>query len=394
MKRILSCILFLCWTTQVEAEEHSIPLTEPIVLESNEHVDGDGKTYTSCGHPAFIMRGTGAVLERVSVQQCENDDVPAIQVSGLGHQLLDVSIESAGTGLLIEDSYGVRVTRMSIDGNGQADGMVLLDSEATELRGVVVKRVRDGIYIENGSRHTIVRPVVSHSRYGIHLMFPTDVVISVPELHHNLTGAMIMGTNRVVLKNGNVHDQFGGTATGLMLYEAIDTTIEMTNVSGNHIGLFAEQSVGTILERNTINGNDIGFQFKQATGMMILQNNLLGNREPVTMVESHDNVVQGNVWGGTTLDLDRDGYSEIPFQTEPYLFLLTDSYEALELLYGSPGLLLLENILRSPNDVSLTDLSPQTYTARWEWSGSIWNLGSIILLIIIWIFGRKRHEIV
>ncbi|WP_214701096.1 MULTISPECIES: NosD domain-containing protein [unclassified Exiguobacterium] len=394
MKRLLIFILFMCWMPHANAEGASIPVTEPIVIESNNSFDGAGKTYTSCGHPAFIIKGTGAVLERVSIQQCEGDEAPAIHVSGLGHQLLDVSIESSGTGLLIEDSYGVRVIRTAVYGNGQADGVVLLNSEAAEIKGVVVKGVRDGIYIENGSQHTIVRPVISHSRYGIHLMFPTDLVISVPELHHNLTGAMIMGTNRVVFKNGNVHDQFGGTATGLMLYEAVDTTIEMTNIYGNHIGLYAEQSEGTILERNAINGNDIGFQLKQATGMMILQNNLLGNRESVTMVESYENIVQGNVWNGTTLDLDRDGYSEIPFRTDPYLFLLTDSYEAFELLYGSPGLLLLENILRSPEDLSLTDITPQTYSATWQWNGSIWSLGSIILFIMIWIIGRKRHEIV
>ncbi|WP_215113741.1 NosD domain-containing protein [Exiguobacterium sp. s63] len=394
MKRLLICILFLCWAPHVDAKEHSISLTEPIIIESNEHFDGNGKVYTSCGQPAFIIRGTGAVLERVTIHQCEEDGVPAIQVSGLGHQLLDVSIESSGTGLWIEDSYGVRVSRTVVVGNGKSDGVVLMNSEAAELNGVVVKTVRDGIYIENGSNHTIVRPTVSHSRYGIHLMFPTDVVISVPELHHNLTGAMIMGTNRVVLKNGNVHDQFGGTATGLMLYEAVDTTIEMTNIFGNHIGLFAEQSAGTTLERNTINGNDIGFQLKQATGMMVLQNNLLGNREPVTTLDSHDNVVQGNVWGGATLDLTRDGYSEIPYRTDPYLFLLTESYEAFELLYGSPGLLMLENILRSPEEESLTDLSPKTYSATWKWNGSIWSLSSIGLIIMIWIFGRKRHEIV
>ncbi|WP_214747287.1 NosD domain-containing protein [Exiguobacterium sp. s189] len=394
MKRLLVGILFMCWVPHVNAEETLTPLTEPIVIESNEVFDGAGKTYTSCGHPAFILRGTGALLERVSVQQCESDRVPAVQVSGLGHQLIDVSIESSGTGLLIENGYGVRVIRTSIQGNGQADGIVLLNSEASELRGVVAKEVRDGIYIENGSQHTIVRPVVSHSRYGIHLMFPTDVMISVPELHHNLTGAMIMGTNRVTFQNGNVHDQVGGTATGLMLYEAIDTTIEKTSIYGNHIGLYAEQSTGTTLEQNAINGNDIGFQLKQARGMMILQNNLLGNREPVTMVESSENIVQGNVWGDMTLDLNGDGYSEVPFRTDPYLFLLTDSYEAFELLYGSPGLLLLKSILRSPEDVSLTDVSPQTYSAMWKWNGSVWNVGSILLLIIIWRFGRKRHEIV
>ncbi|WP_337874415.1 NosD domain-containing protein [Exiguobacterium sp.] len=394
MKRLLVGILFMCWVPHVNAEETLTPLTEPIVIESNEVFDGAGKTYTSCGHPAFILRGTGALLERVSVQQCESDRVPAVQVSGLGHQLIDVSIESSGTGLLIENGYGVHVIRTSIQGNGQADGIVLLNSEASELRGVVAKEVRDGIYIENGSQHTIVRPVVSHSRYGIHLMFPTDVMISVPELHHNLTGAMIMGTNQVAFQNGNVHDQVGGTATGLMLYEAIDTTIEKTSIYGNHIGLYAEQSTGTTLEQNAINGNDIGFQLKQAKGMMILQNNLLGNREPVTMVESSENIVQGNVWGDITLDLNGDGYSEVPFRTDPYLFLLTDSYEAFELLYGSPGLLLLKSILRSPEDVSLTDVSPQTYSPMWKWNGSVWNVGSILLLMIIWRFGRKRHEIV
>ncbi|WP_215143487.1 right-handed parallel beta-helix repeat-containing protein [Exiguobacterium qingdaonense] len=394
MKRLLICILFICWGQHVNAEEETIYLTEPIVIESNEHFDGRGKTYTSCNHPAFIMRGTGAVLENVSVRQCDGDQVPVVNVSGLGHQLFDVSIESSGIGVLIEESYGVRAIRVSVTGNMQADGIVLVNSQAAELIGAVVKRVRDGIYIEYGSQHTIVRPVISHSRYGVHLMFPTDVVISIPELHHNVTGAMIMGTNQVLFKNGNVHDQVGGSAMGMMLYEAVDTTVEMTNVFGNHIGIYAEQSVGTILQQNQVYGNDIGFQFKRASGMTVLQNNLLGNREAVTMVESHENIVRGNVWDGLTLDLDRDGFSEIPYRTDPYMFLLADTSEAFELLYGSPGLLLLQNILKSPDEITLTDPSPKTFSATWRFEGSLWKLSSLLLLIIIWIIGRKRHEIV
>lgn len=393
MKRFIIILFLVGFTGAVEAEEQPVSLEKPIILESNETFDGEGRTYESCGHPAFIMRGTGTLLEHVTIEQCAGEEVPAIQVSGLGHQILDISIQASGVGIQVEDSYGVRILRTNIEGDGTKEGVALFNSEAAELKGVVVENVRDGIYIEQGSHHTLIRPVVSHSRYGIHLMFPTDVTISFPQLHHNGTGAMIMGTDQVVFKNGQVHDQIGGTAMGLMLYEAVGTTIDMTEIRGNRIGIYAEQSEWTTLQRNDINGNQIGLRFKQANDMTILQNNMMGNRYPVTMFESANNVVQANVWGGRTLDVDGDGLSEIPFRADPYLFTLTDTYEAFELLYGSPGLVMLETILRSPDDVSLTDEAPRISESRWEWNGSIKQGAILLVILLIWNFGRKQNEI-
>ena len=394
MKRLILLLLFFGCAETVNAEGNLIRLEMPITIQSNETFNGQGKTYESCGYPAFIMQGTGAVLENVRIEQCSGETVPAIQVSGLGHQLFDASIQSSGTGVLVENSYGVRIIRTTIVGDGTEEGIALLNSEAAELKGVVVKHVRDGIYIENGSRHSVIRPTISHSRYGIHLMFPTDVIITFPQLHHNATGAMIMGTEDVTLRHGQIHDQVGGSAMGLMLFEADGTTVELSDVSGNRTGIYAEKSEWTTLQRNTITSNEIGLRMKQANDMAILQNDVTGNRYPVTMNESADNIVQGNIWGGKTLDVTGDGLSELSFRADPYLFMLTDTYEAFELLYGSPGLVMLETILRSPDEAALIDPAPRTATFRWGWNGSIGTMVSITVLILIWILGRKRYEIV
>ena len=395
MKRYwLWIILMMCWLPHVEAEETVVRLTGPMTLSSNETWDGHGRTYESCGFPAFQLQGTAAVLRDVTVRQCEGDEVSAITVNGLGHQLIDVSVDANGIGIDVRSSYGVRLIRPYIEGNKIYEGIGIFDSEAVEVDGAVVKRVRDGIYIENGSKHRVFRPTVSESRYGVHLMFPQDVAILFPTLHHNVTGAMIMGTDRVTLSQGQIYDQVGDSAIGLMLYQATGTTIDLTTVRGNAVGIYVEQSEWTTLQRNTIQGNDIGFRLKKANEMSILQNDVTGNRYPVTMVEASNNLVKGNVWGSPTLDLNEDGLSELSFRADPYLYVLSDTYEAFELLYGSPGLLVLETILRSPDDVSFVDVAPKSGSFTLDWNGSSIAYWIMIGSIISWIWGRRKHEIV
>ncbi|WP_070328886.1 right-handed parallel beta-helix repeat-containing protein [Exiguobacterium aurantiacum] len=378
----------------VHAESDLVTLDEPIVVRSNETFDGAGKRFVSCNEPAFRLEGTGAVLENVLVEQCRQTDVAAIQVSGLGHQLIDVTVEASGTGIVVEDSYGVRLVRPVISGSNQHEGISLLNSEAALIKGAVIDRVRDGIYIENGSGHQLIRPSVADARYGVHLMFPTDVSINLPNLRRNGAGAMIMGTERVVIENGQIHDQVGATATGIMLFEAVETTLRANAIFGNRIGIYAEKSEWTTIHDNGVNGNDVGLRLKSANGMTMAGNDLTGNRYPVVSFESADNVIQGNDWGGPTLDLTRDGFSEIPFRADPYLFLLADSYEAFELLYGAPGLTVLERVLRSPDEVTLTDAGPIVSAFRIEWNGSFGAVALTGMMVLLWIFGRKRYDYV
>lgn len=385
---LLIGLLFVA--SSVHAASEQVALKEPIIVRSNETFDGDGKRFVSCHEPAFRLEGTGALLENVTVEQCKQADVPAIEVTGLGHQLIDVTIQ--GTGMKVTESYGVRLIRPNIFGNGRAEGISLIDSEASVVTGAIISNARDGIYVENGSMHRMTRPLVTDSRYGIHLMFSKDVVITSPNLHGNDAGMMVMGTERVMIENGQVHDQIGATANGIMLFEATETTLHANAIFGNRIGIYAEKSEWTTIHDNGVNGNDIGLRLKSANGMTVKGNDLTGNRYPVVSFDSADNVMKGNSWGGQTLDLTRDGFSEIPFRADPYLFLLADSYEAFELLYGAPGLIVLERVLRSPDEVTLTDVGPNLSASHVEWNGSFGATALVAMMILLWRFGRKRYD--
>ncbi|TCI20759.1 nitrous oxide reductase family maturation protein NosD [Exiguobacterium sp. SL-9] len=376
----------------VHADTGAVSLEAPIVIQSNETFNGEGKRFSSCERPAFQLEGTGAVLENVEIEQCNQARGPAVFIVGLGHQVIDVTIEAAGTGIAVEDSYGVRLIRPNVTGKGREDGISIHDSEATVIKGASIDHVRDGIYIENGTGHELVRPLVTNSRYGIHLMFPTDVSILSPNLHHNKTGAMVMGTERVRIENGQIYDQVGASGMGLMLFEAVETSIRANAIYGNRVGIYAEKSEWTAIHDNGVNGNDIGLRLKRANGMTLTGNDVTNNRYPVVSFEAADNVVVGNDWGGQTLDLTRDGQSEIPYRADPYLFLLADSYEAFELLYGAPGLTVLERVLRSPDEVTLTDVSPRATSFELEWQGTVGATVLSGLLILLWRFGRKQDD--
>lgn len=376
----------------VQADTEPVLLEEPIVIQSNETFNGAGKRFISCERPAFQLEGIGAVLENVEIEQCERTTVPAMLVEGLGNQVIDARIEAAGTGIAVRDSHGVRLIRPNVTGTGRGEGISVHSSEATVIKGAIIDHARDGIYIEDGSGHELVRPLVMNSRYGIHLMFPTDVSITSPILHHNETGAMVMGTERVSIENGQIHDQTGATGMGLMLFEAVETTVRANAIHGNRVGIYAEKSEWTAIHHNGVNGNDIALRLQRATGMTLAGNDLTHNRYPVISFKAADNVIAGNRWGGLTLDLTEDGQSEIPYRADPYLFLLADSYEAFELLYGAPGLTVLERVLRSPDEVTLIDTAPLVTNFKFTWQGTVGATVLSGLLMLLWRFGRKQDD--
>lgn len=167
MKRLSGLLaLWFFSPITVQANEEPVSLKEPIVIQSNETFNGEGKRFSSCEHPAFQLEGTGAVLENVEIEQCERTTVSAVLVVGLGHQVIDVTIEATGTGIAVENSYGVRLIRPNVTGKGEEEGIAIEDSEATVIKGAIVDHVRDGIYIENGTGHELTRPLVTNSRYG------------------------------------------------------------------------------------------------------------------------------------------------------------------------------------------------------------------------------------
>lgn len=382
-------IVALSSPSTISAEQHTV-VQKSISLHNGEHFDGQGQTFISCNQPAFQINGTDVQLTHVHIKMCPGTKHPAILMKQSSGSLHHISIDTSNVGIQMTDGKQVDLQDIRISGTKQKEGIALFDGQHISLEHIQIKRVRDGIYVEGGKNITMKNVETQQSRYGIHLMFPRHVSIDRPQMSKNQAGAMIMGTTDVTVSNGRLLDQKSASGNGFMLFDAKQTVLRSNRVTGNRVGIYAEKSEDTKILNNDIQGNVLGFQMKQANGMTISKNDVRGNRYPVTMIDSADNQLEGNDWGSQTLDLNGDGISEMPYRTDPYLFLLTDQYEALEPLYGSPGLFILGHLLRSPEEVTLTDATPKHHAFDLKWNTNLLGFCLIGATLQLWILGRKR----
>ena len=96
--------------------------------------------------------------------------------------------------------------------------------------------------------------------------------------------------------------------------------------------------------------------------------------------------------------MDGDGESEIPFTADPYFLTLTKDVPEYQLFFQAPGLILLQNMLKSPPEQLLTDSAPlmdMTMTVEKETSSSfgLWMMSALMILagFSTFILGRKRR---
>ena len=80
-------------------------------------------------------------------------------------------------------------------------------------------------------------------------------------------------------------------------------------------------------------------------------NTFVGNVNDAQAIESANNQVNRNYWDAASkVDVDGDGKSEVVFTADPYFHTLTSDVPEFQLFFQAPGLILLQNMLKSPAD--------------------------------------------
>lgn len=375
--------------------QESLILTKPITIEGSA-----GTIISSCtGDPVITINGEKVTLKNLQVKSCsEAEGASAIVVKGEEHTLENLIITAVQFGIKLDQAIATTISQVEMNGQGNKNGIDLWKASDNLITNTTIDHVYDGIYLENSHGNKLIDNKVTHSRYGYHLMFSDRTELNGNYSSENTTGAMIMSTkdtvvedNQFLASNENVNAQ------GLLLYDASNAKIRNNNISKNRVGLFLDTSNQNLIENNLVAQNFIGMQLREFHENVLKDNSMVGNVYDSQAVNSRDNQIYENYWDSSMkLDTAGNGTSAIPYTSDPYFLTITNSTPEFQLFFHSPGMLVLQKLLKSQEETLLRDDSPRMESAieveqETLPNGILWLVSQSMLFTSLFYFlwGRK-----
>lgn len=379
----------------------SITIKKPITVlgQGNVTVVAAGDT------PAINIKNKGVTIKNIAV---ENRSASyAIFVSGSHHSLQNVTVKTAKIGIRLNEASQIEIDGANIMGLPGArevgNGIDLFRSKENMLTNNTVSDIRDGIYLEYSSANKIIGNKVTRSRYGFHFMYTEDNVVKNNTLIANHTGSMIMVAYNELYENNNLlENRQNVNAQGLYLYDVHDSIFNNNHIKDNRTGIMIDNSFTNTFKRNEVSGNALGIIFKQSTDNDILNNDFKINVTTILTYGdgSNQNNLHENYWDNQQgLDVNGDNLSDLKVVADPYFMEITDKNSAFQLLFQSPGMMLMEQLFKSEEKDLVKDSSPAMAPNIQQDEQTTSNTGimyiSILFILssmIFYLLGRKKLQ--
>lgn len=361
-------------------------------------------------HPNITIQSNNVIIENMNIKYINDssEGSPAILITGDNNSLDKINIITDSYGIQLDNANHNIISDVKIEGNknepiiNRQHGIDLWESHHNEIYDTCLQYVMDGIYIERSNENIVSRNTASHSRYGYHLMFTKNTVLEENESYENISGMMIMGTNGTVAKHNTLfHNQKNIQSLGLLLFDVKNATIKQNNIVNNRIGIFIESASENKIAENNIQGNYIGVQFKSATDNDISSNSFIANVSQGQAEDSSNNIVNKNYWGDHRgLDLTGDGTSNLTYSINPFFLKIAEKYPPFQLLFQSPGMVFIEQLIHIPVDEQFVDQSPlmeNPLVGPGDQSGNqmtvlLFCMSLLVISIVIIYLGVKNNE--
>lgn len=342
---------------------------ESIIINKPIHLIGlENTTFIQQkADPVITVRSNNVVLENFNITYTKsNNTSPAILINGDNNSLRKINISTDSFGIQLDEANYNDLTKVVIIGNKDEEiknrkhGIDLQNSHNNKIYDSQIKYVQDGIYVENSFENKISRNSISHSRYGTHLMFTKDTKLEDNRLYENISGMYIMGANGTIVKHNILkNNRKNIQSLGLLLFDTANAEITDNNIVNNRIGIFIESASNNKLAFNNIRENYIGVQFKRANNNNIANNSFIANVVQGQATESSDNDINNNYWGDHFgLDMTGSQTSDLLYKVDPFFLNITSEYPPFQLLFQSPGMVFLEQLISTPINEQLIDDSP------------------------------------
>lgn len=294
----------------------------------------------------FVLRDTGIDLDKENA---------AIRVLAPGAIVADNTLEDILFGIDLREAADCTIRGNSIGGKQldiarRGDGIRLWRSDRTLIEGNTIHDGRDSILWY--SPGVVVRGNTgSRCRYGFHLMYSDDAVLTDNDLTDNSVGVYVMYSKHTTLNGNRIVRSRGPSGYGIGLKEVDQYSIEGNLIAGNRVGVYLDGSPFSPVRpgefsRNTIACNDIGMAFLPSVhGNRLTENNFIDNTEQVSVqgrgeLTGNDFSVaeRGNFWTDYVgYDQDRDGVGDFVYESQTLFENMLDKEPKLRLILFSPA---------------------------------------------------------
>jgi nitrous oxidase accessory protein len=345
-------------------------ITKPMTLKAG----GTVKVAASEGDkPIIEVAADGVVLEGFELEDTRQvKGQAAVLVRSSNNRITGMTIRTRSSGIMLREAHLNELTDNRIEwlptGNQAADrsfarkgnGIDLLGSNGNTIKDSKIRGLFDAIYLESSEKGTVSNNLVEHSRYGIHLMFTKGIEVTQNQGNFNVTGAMVMSsedivvsTNEFVKQTENVNSQ------GILIFDVRRTEVRNNRLEGNRVGLYVENAEGNRFLDNLLLRNFIGLDLVLADNNDFSGNHFYANVTPAQATVSKNNRVAENYWDSFQgIDFYGQGASDLPFRVNPFFQMLSSENSAYQLFFQSPGMLFLEGLFQNGSEQWFTDARP------------------------------------
>lgn len=228
------------------------------------------------------------------------------------------------------------------------DAIHLWKSDAPRIVGNFLHGHRDGIYLEFVREGLIQKNKVSgNHRYGLHFMFSGENTFEDNIFTKNDAGVAVMYSRKIKMIRNEFSENQGAASFGMLLKDISDSEITKNSFLVNTVAIFMEGSNRNSFTQNTFDKNGWAIRLLSSCDSNTFRHNDFLNNilEIATNSEQSQNRFAENYWTHHKLvDLNRDGFADLPYQPTSFSSFLVEKYSLAVLLLGTPLLGLLDNL--------------------------------------------------
>lgn len=342
---------------------------EEIVIDKPIHlIGGEETTFIQKNkNPVITINADHVTLENLSIiHEDDYNHSAAILINSDNNTLQRITIHTTSYGIQLDEANKNKIYDVTITGdqdkpmNERKHGIDLWKSNNNEIYDSSISHVQDSIYIEKSNNTRLFNNQTFYSRYGTHLMFTKNTVLEQNESYENVSGFYVMGAQNTVIKNNTLkNNRENVQSIGLFVFDTKNATITNNQIENNRIGFFLEDAEDNSFTFNNVQNNYVGIQFKKAKNNVLTHNAFVANIVQGQALESNHNTTNENYWGDHLgLDMHGQNMSSLPYKVDPFFMSVINEYPVFQLLFQSPGMVFLEDLIQIPVDVQLVDASP------------------------------------
>ncbi|MGS0827269.1 nitrous oxide reductase family maturation protein NosD [Shewanella sp. 0m-8] len=310
---------------------------------------------------------SGLRIENWGNDHYERDAGILVEPGSDGVKIHNNSLQGNGFGIRADELNDIKIHDNVIVGNNtlytldRGDGIHLQHVVGAEIWGNTISQVRDGVYLESGSKSRVYANRLFDQQYGIHYMYTQDDEAFNNQSYQVDGGYALMDSKRIHLHRNQVWEAID---FGILLNMTKDSLVEFNRVeqivnrSENQVqgqegkGIFVYGARDNTIIHNHFAHNDIGFYMAMGgEGNHIYGNQFIDNFSQVKYVGDAllewSHAGRGNYWSGYLgWDHNLDGVGNTAYQPNDKIDKLFWLYPEANFLMGSPIVVVLRWVQR------------------------------------------------